>query len=75
MKFEQHWPGLQRRTHLLFSIFFLYKYMGPLQMPREANLTLPYKVKSHCTSIILKTLVDFCAKIQPQGILGSGEEV
>ena len=48
--------------------------MGALQMSREANLTLPYKVKSHCTSIILKTLVDFSAKIQPQGILGSGED-
>ena len=43
--------------------------MGPIQM----------KQKCQCTTIILATLVDLpsmmiCAKIQPQGILGSGEE-
>ena len=49
-------------------------------MHREANLTLPSKkVKCQCTTIILTTLGDLpspmiCAKIQPQGILGSGEE-
>ena len=37
------------------------------------------KVKCQCTTFILATLVDLpspmiCAKIQPQGILGSGEE-
>ena len=48
-------------------------------MHREANLTLRKKVKRQCTTIILATLVDLpslmnCAKIQPQGILYSGEE-
>ena len=37
------------------------------------------KVKCQCTTLILATLVYLpsliiCAKIQPQGILGSGEE-
>ena len=48
-------------------------------MHREANLTSPKKVKCQCTTIILATLVDLpspmiYAKIQPQGIPGSGEE-
>ena len=39
----------------------------------------PKKVKRQCTTIILATLVDLpspmiCAKIQPQGILSSGED-
>ena len=46
--------------------------MGRIQMHREAN-------KCQHTTILLATLVDLsspmiCAKIQPQGILGSGEE-
>ena len=53
--------------------------MGPIQMHREAKLTPPKKVKRTCTTIILTTLVHLlsqmiCEKIQPQGILGSGEE-
>ena len=53
--------------------------MVPIQMHREATWPLPKKVKHQCTIIILATLVDLssrmiCAKIQPQGILSSGEE-
>ena len=53
--------------------------MGPVQMHMEANLTSPWKVKRQCTTIILATLLDLlapmiCAKIQPQGILCSGED-
>ena len=53
--------------------------MVPIQMHREANLTLPLKVKHLCTTIILATLVDLSslmnyAKVQLQGILGFGEE-
>ena len=49
----------------------------PIQMHREANLTLPYKCQR--TTILLAMLVDLPspmipAKIQPQGILGSGGE-
>ena len=48
-------------------------------MHREANLTSPKKVKCQCTTNILAILVDLqppmiYAKIQPQGILGYGEE-
>ena len=47
-------------------------------MHTEANLTSPQKVKCHCTTILLATLVDLsslmiCAKFQLQGILGFGE--
>ena len=48
-------------------------------MLSEANLTGRKKVKRQCTTIILAISVDLpspkiCAKIQPQGILRSGEE-
>ena len=48
-------------------------------MHREANLTLRKKVKRQRTTILLATLVALSspmirAKIQPQGILGYGEE-
>ena len=51
----------------------------PIQMHREANLTLPKKVKRQRTIILLAILVDLPsqmipAKVQPQGILGSGGE-
>ena len=48
----------------------------PIQMHREAKLTLPKKVKHQRTTILLAILVDLPspAKIQPQGVLGSGEE-
>ena len=52
----------------------------PIQMHREANLTCRKKVKCQYTTFILAILVDLpspmtYAKIQPQGILGSGEEI
>ena len=52
----------------------------PIQMHREANLTsCRKKVKRQRTTILLAILVDLPspmipAKVQPQGILGSGEE-
>ena len=51
----------------------------PIQMHREANLTLRKKVKRQHTTILLAILVDLPspmipAKVQPQGILGSGGE-
>ena len=51
----------------------------PIQMHREANLTLPKKVKCQCTIFLLAILVDLPSpmiptKVQPQGILSSGEE-
>ena len=51
----------------------------PIQMHREANLTRRKKVKCQYTIFILAILVDLpspmtYAKIQPQGILGSGEK-
>ena len=79
MKFEQHWPRGFRGGRLKFSTFFPYKCMVPIKMHREANLPRRKKVKRQCTAIILAILVDLsspmiCAKIQPQGILGSGEQ-
>ena len=67
---------LQRRSFEILNIFPI-KCMAPIQMHREANLTL--KVKRQCMTIILATLVDLpslmiCVKIQPQGILCSEEE-
>ena len=51
----------------------------PIQMHREANLTFCKKVKRQRTTILLAMLVDLQspmipAKVQPQGILGSGED-
>ena len=50
----------------------------PIQMHREANLTLLLKGQCQCSPIILTILVDLPSpirtKIQPQGILGSGED-
>ena len=51
----------------------------PIQMHREANLTFRKKVKHQRTTILLAMLVDLPspmipAKVQPQGILGSGGE-
>ena len=66
---------LQRRS-LNFShinVWCPYKCTWKQTWPRHK------KVKCQSTTIILATLVDLlsqmsCAKIQPQGILGSGEE-
>ena len=48
-------------------------------MHKEAILILPQKGQCQCTTIILATLVALpfpmiYAKIQPQGMLGFGEE-
>ena len=79
MKFEQHWPRGFRGGHLKFSTFFLYKCMVPKKCIRKQTWPCLKKVKCQCTTIILATLVDLpspmiCAKIQPQGTLGSGED-
>ena len=73
MKFEQHWTRGSRGGHLKVSTFFPYKCIRKQTWPRRK------KVKCQSTTIILATLVDLpspmiYAKIQPQGILGSGEE-
>ena len=80
MKFEQHWPRgfrgevVWKSQHLPYTnIWCPYKCIGKQHWPHRK------KVKRHCTTIILAILVDLlsrmsCAKIQPKGILGSGEE-
>ena len=79
-KFEQHCPGGFRGEVIWNSQHFShtnvwcpYKCIGRQIWPRRK------KVKHQCTTVILATLVDLSspmvwAKIQPQGILGSGEE-
>ena len=57
-----------------FSTFFPYKCMGSIQMHREVK-----KIERQYTTIILAILVDLpspmiCAKIQRQGIFGSGAD-
>ena len=73
MKFEQQWPRGSRGGHLKFSIFFPYKCIGKQTWPHRK------KVKCQCMTTILASLVDLLspiifAKIQPQGIPGSGEK-
>ena len=51
----------------------------PIQIHREGNLTLPKKGQMSKYDLYFSNLVDLpspmtYAKIQPQGILGSGEE-
>ena len=63
----------QRRSRLKFWIFFPYKCI------RKQNWPHCKKVKCQCTTIILATLVDLqfpmiYVKIQPQEILGFGEQ-
>ena len=63
---------LQRRSFEILNIF-------PIQMHKEANWPSRKKVKCQCTTIILATLVDLLfpmiyVKIQPEGILGLGEQ-
>ena len=53
--------------------------MGLIQSIGKQTLPCRKKVKCQRTTIFLATLVDLlspmiCAQIQPQGILGSGEE-
>ena len=55
--------------------YFQYKFIWPIQMHGEANLTLLLKGQT----IILVISVDLlspiiCAKIRAQGLFGSGEE-
>ena len=62
-----------------FSTVFPYKCMVPIRMHWEANLTSPWKgqtsMHNNYYSYFGRLLVpDDFAKIQPQGILGSGEE-
>ena len=80
IKFEQHWPrdfrvevvwNFQHFSHT--NVWSPYKCIGKQTWPCHK------KVKRQCTTIILATLeaLSFpmiCAKIQPQGILCSGEE-
>ena len=80
MKFRQHWPSGFRGEVVWNSQHFSYtnvrcpyKCIGKQTWPRRKT------VKCQCTTIILATLVDLSspmiwAKIQPQGILGSGED-
>ena len=70
MKFEQHWP---RGSIWNSELFFPYKSKGKQTWPHRK------KIKCQCTTIVLVILVYLLsliiyAKIQPQGILGSGEE-
>ena len=69
---------LQRRSCLKFSTFFPYKYMGTYKCIGKQTWPRCKTVERQCMTIILATLVDLqslmiCAKIQPQGILGSKE--
>ena len=80
IKFEQHWPrgfrgevvwNSQHFSHT--NVWCPYKCIGKRTWPRHKT------VKRQCTTIILSNLVDLsspmiCAKIQPQGILGSEKE-
>ena len=74
MKFEQHWPRGSRGEVIWTSQhFFPYKSIGKHTWPSHK------KVKCQCTTITLAISVDLpsliiYAKIQPQGIIGSGED-
>ena len=78
MKFEQHWPrGFRGGVIWNYQHFFHTNVWGPCIQkqiwPRHK------KVICQCITIILAILVDLLspmiyAKVQPQGILSSGEE-
>ena len=80
MKIEQHWlrgfsgEDVWKSKHFSHTnVWCSYKCIGKQTWPRCK------KVKRQCTKIILAILVDLlspmiCAKIQPQGVLCSGEE-
>ena len=80
IKFEQHWPRGFRGEAVWSSQHFTHTNVwGPYKCIGKQTWPCRKKVKRQCTTIILATLVDLlfpmiCAKIQPQGILGSGEE-
>ena len=71
MKFEQHWPGGFRGKAIeIINIFSIQMYGAH---------TNAYRSKLQRTTILLAILVDLPspmipAKVQPQGILGSGGE-
>ena len=70
-------PGFSHKACSVLEKKFLKVF--PIQMHREANLTLPKKVKRQRTTILLAILVDLPspmipAQVQPQGILDSGGE-
>ena len=73
MKFDHHWRrGFRGESFEIINSF-------SKQMHTEANLISPQKGQTTISTIILATLVDLpspiiCAKIQPEGILCSGEE-
>ena len=80
MKFEQHWPRGFRGEIVWNSQHFSHAYVWcPYKCIGKQTWPLRKKVKRQCTTIFLAILVDLSspmiwAKIQPQGILGSGEE-
>ena len=70
---------LQRRRNLKFSKFSYSNVWGSYKCIGKQTWPCRKKVKCQRTIILLAILVDLsfpmiCAKIQPQGILGSGEE-
>ena len=80
MKFEQIWLSGFREEEILNSQQFSYSNVwGSYKCVGKQTWSCRKKVKCQRTTILLATLVDLsfpmiCAKIQPQGILGSGEE-
>ena len=79
MKFEQHGPVASEKKFEIINFFFHTNVWGTYKAYRsKLDLTVK-KVVSQCRTIILATLVDrpslmICAKIQLQGVLGSGED-
>ena len=80
IKFEQHWPrGFRGEVVWNSQHFFHTNVWCPYKCRGKQTWPRCKKVKCQCTTIILTTSVDLlspliCAKIQPQGILGSGGE-
>ena len=80
MKFEPHWPRDFRGKVIWISQHFFHTNVWcPYKCLEKQTWPCRKKIKCQCTTNILATLVDLlstmiCAKIQPQGILGSGEE-
>ena len=77
LSLEQHW--LRGEVVWNSQHFFYTNVWGPYKSIGKQTWPYHKKVWRQCMTIILATLVDFpssmiCTKIQPQGILGSGEE-
>ena len=69
----------EEKSFEIINIFFHTNVWGPYKCIWKQNWPRRKKIKCQCTTIILATLVDLlspmiCAKIQPEGILCSGEE-